>query len=124
MLTKARMFAHKPDGEVTWMALRDAQGNPAPVMQDPMHFPHGTGFLAPGLVHAPHPHIRANPAHPQQLKGHCNTDSLAMCLPTSFLLPGMFTPCRLGMQLCLLHELSGLPEGQCQKPHPSSASLL
>ena len=48
VLTKARMFAHKPDGEVTWMALRDAQGNPAPVMQDPMHFPHGTGFLAPG----------------------------------------------------------------------------
>ncbi|KAK9850798.1 hypothetical protein WJX84_009215 [Apatococcus fuscideae] len=55
VLTKTRMFAHKPDGEVTWMALRDAQGNPAPVMQDPMHYPHGTGFLAPGPMGQCHP---------------------------------------------------------------------
>lgn len=43
------MFKHKPDGDVTFMKLRDKNGVPVPVFQDPMHYPHGTKFLAPGM---------------------------------------------------------------------------
>ena len=48
VVTKARMFQHKPDGDVTHTCLRDAQGVPVPVFQDPLHYPHGTKFMAPG----------------------------------------------------------------------------
>ena len=48
VVTRARMFKHKPDGDVTFMKLRDKNGVPVPVFQDPMHYPHGTKFLAPG----------------------------------------------------------------------------
>lgn len=48
VVTRARMFKHKPDGDVTFMKLRDKNGTPVPVFQDPMHYPHGTKFLAPG----------------------------------------------------------------------------
>ena len=48
LMTKVRMFKHKPDGDVTFTTLRDAEGKPVPVFQDPLHYPHGTGFLAPG----------------------------------------------------------------------------
>lgn len=47
-VTRARMFAYKPDGQATIMMLQDAKGIPVPVMQDPLHYPHGTKFLAPG----------------------------------------------------------------------------
>ncbi len=43
------MFQYKPDGEVTFRTAQDAQGLPAPVMQDPMHYPHATGYMAPGM---------------------------------------------------------------------------
>lgn len=48
VVAKARMFEFKPDGEVTFRFAQDASGLPAPVMQDPLHYPHGTKFLAPG----------------------------------------------------------------------------
>ena len=48
VVTRARMFKHKPDGDVTHMKLRDQNGVPVPVFQDPMHYPHNTKFLAPG----------------------------------------------------------------------------
>jgi len=44
------MFQYKPDGEVTFRTAQDAQGLPAPVMQDPMHYPHATGYMAPGML--------------------------------------------------------------------------
>ena len=49
MLSESRMFQYKPDGEVTFRTAQDAQGLPAPVMQDPMHYPHATGYMAPGM---------------------------------------------------------------------------
>lgn len=49
------MFQHKPDGEVTMRFLQDTNGMPAPVMQDPLHYPHGTTFLAPGPMGQCHP---------------------------------------------------------------------
>jgi hypothetical protein len=48
VLTKARMFKDKPDGDVTHINRRDKNGVPIPVFQDPMHYPHQTMFLAPG----------------------------------------------------------------------------
>uniref|UniRef100_A0A061S7W1 Morn repeat protein 1 n=1 Tax=Tetraselmis sp. GSL018 TaxID=582737 RepID=A0A061S7W1_9CHLO len=49
VVARTRMFRHKPDGEVTIKQnFRDARGIPIPTMQDPLHYPHGTGFLAPG----------------------------------------------------------------------------
>lgn len=48
VLAKVRMFQNKPDGEVMFRFSQDANGLPAPVMQDPLHYPHGTAFLAPG----------------------------------------------------------------------------
>ena len=55
MVTKARMFAYKPDGEVTMRFAQDGNGLPAPVMQDPLHYPFGTKFLAPGPLGQCHP---------------------------------------------------------------------
>lgn len=49
MVTRARMFQYKPDGEVTFRMAQDAVGLPAPLMQDPIHYPHGTKFMAPGV---------------------------------------------------------------------------
>ena len=48
ILTKARMFQFKPDGDVTFMTFQDAQGKPITTFQDPLHYPHNTKFLAPG----------------------------------------------------------------------------
>lgn len=48
IVTRARMFQHKPDGQVATLMMEDGQGAPIPSMQDPMHYPHGTKFLAPG----------------------------------------------------------------------------
>lgn len=55
VVAKVRMFQHKPDGEVTFRFAQDAAGLPAPVMQDPLHYPHGTAFLAPGPLGQCHP---------------------------------------------------------------------
>ena len=44
----ARMFAHKPDGQVTIINLRDANDVPVTPMQDPLHYPFGTDYLMPG----------------------------------------------------------------------------
>ena len=51
VLTRARMFQYKPDGDVTFMAVQDAKGIPISTFQDPLHYPHNTKFLAPGLAH-------------------------------------------------------------------------
>jgi hypothetical protein len=48
VVTRTRMFQYKPDGEVTFRMAQDAVGLPAPLMQDPIHYPHGTKFMAPG----------------------------------------------------------------------------
>mmetsp|Transcript_22618 Transcript_22618/g.62778 ORF Transcript_22618/g.62778 Transcript_22618/m.62778 type:complete len:426 (-) Transcript_22618:343-1620(-) len=49
VITRTRMFRHKPDGDVTIaLAFRDDRGIPITTYQDPLHYPHGTGFLAPG----------------------------------------------------------------------------
>ena len=48
MVTRARMFQFKPNGDVTLTKAQDAVGLPAPLMQDPIHYPHGTKFMAPG----------------------------------------------------------------------------
>lgn len=50
VVTRARMFQYKPDGEVTFRTAQAANGLPAPVMQDPIHYPHNTGYLAPGAI--------------------------------------------------------------------------
>ncbi|KAK9803569.1 hypothetical protein WJX72_000735 [[Myrmecia] bisecta] len=55
VVTRARMFKFKPDGEVTIRMAQDAVGLPAPLMQDPIHYPHGTKFLAPGPMGQVHP---------------------------------------------------------------------
>lgn len=59
-MNKVRMFQFKPDGEVTMRFSQDAQGFPAPLMQDPIHYPHGSAFLAPGPLGLCHP-IPNNP---------------------------------------------------------------
>ena len=54
ILTKARMFQFKPDGDVTFMTFQDAQGKPITTFQDPLHYPHNTKFLAPGATSYSH----------------------------------------------------------------------
>ncbi len=53
VVTRARMFTYKPDGDVTLTKSQDAHGLPAPLMQDPIHYPHGTKFMAPGATPIP-----------------------------------------------------------------------
>eukprot|EP00873_Tetraselmis_striata_P037018 jgi/Tetstr1/457282/TSEL_043887.t1 len=54
VLTRTRMFRYKPDGDVTFMS-GDARGIPINTAQDPLHYPHGTSFLAPGPMGQTHP---------------------------------------------------------------------
>lgn len=69
VLTKARMFKDKPDGDVTHMMRRDANGVPIPLFQDPMHYPHQTMFMAPGPIGQCHP-IPNNEALKSQMRLH------------------------------------------------------
>ncbi|KAJ9507502.1 hypothetical protein QJQ45_006474 [Haematococcus lacustris] len=55
VVTKARMWRWKPEGEVTLRYAQDANGAPLPLMQDPLHYPHGTKFMAPGPLGQCHP---------------------------------------------------------------------
>lgn len=55
MLTQARMFQWKPDGDVTFMFAQDANGVPVNLLQDPLHYPYGTKFMAPGPLGQCHP---------------------------------------------------------------------
>lgn len=48
VVTQARMFQFKPDGDVAVMKAQDGHGFPVELLQDPLRYPHGTGFLAPG----------------------------------------------------------------------------
>ncbi|QDZ23721.1 hypothetical protein HOP50_11g62610 [Chloropicon primus] len=50
VVQRSRMFQHKPDGEVALRYLQDGRGTPAPVQQDPLFYPHGTKWMAPGPV--------------------------------------------------------------------------
>lgn len=61
MVTRARMFQYKPDGEVTFMTFQDAVGTPITPFQDPLHYPHGTAFLAPGACVSVYPPARRRP---------------------------------------------------------------
>lgn len=55
IVTRARMWRWKPYGEVTIRFAQDAIGAPAELMQDPLHYPHGTKFMAPGPLGQCHP---------------------------------------------------------------------
>jgi hypothetical protein len=44
---KARLFRYKPDG-MAQIFYQDASGIPVRTLQDPLHYPYGTSFLAPG----------------------------------------------------------------------------
>jgi len=50
VVQRSRMFQHKPDGDVSLRYLQDGRGTPAPVQQDPLFYPHGTKWMAPGPV--------------------------------------------------------------------------
>lgn len=49
VLTRVRMFRYKPDGDQSLSRSVDANGFPTQLMQDPIHYPHGTKFMAPGV---------------------------------------------------------------------------
>ncbi|GAX76343.1 hypothetical protein CEUSTIGMA_g3789.t1 [Chlamydomonas eustigma] len=55
VVQKARMWRWKPYGEVTIRYAQDANGTPVELMQDPMHYPHSTKFMAPGPLGQCHP---------------------------------------------------------------------
>lgn len=78
VVTRARMFQFKPDGDVTYTKAQDAVGIPAPVMQDPIHYPHGTKFMAPGARPSPSPYPHA---------AACPTSGLTACCNTKWLPP-------------------------------------
>lgn len=48
IVARAKMFEHKPDGAVSTSFTHDDNGTPAPLMQDPLHYPFGTKWMAPG----------------------------------------------------------------------------
>eukprot|EP00775_Hariotina_reticulata_P009883 gene9883-10040_t len=49
------MWRWKPYGEVTLRFAQDANGAPIELMQDPLHYPHGTKWMAPGPIGQVHP---------------------------------------------------------------------
>ena len=55
IVQRARMWRWKPYGEVTIRFAQDANGAPVELMQDPLHYPHGTKFMAPGPLGQCHP---------------------------------------------------------------------
>ncbi|GFR52136.1 hypothetical protein Agub_g14651, partial [Astrephomene gubernaculifera] len=55
VVERARMWRFKPYGEVTIRMAQDANGSPVNLMQDPLHYPHGTKFMAPGPLGQCHP---------------------------------------------------------------------
>ncbi len=55
IVARARMWRWKPYGEVTLRTAQDAVGAPVELMQDPLHYPHGTKFMAPGPLGQCHP---------------------------------------------------------------------
>jgi len=48
VITQARMFRWKPGGYATHLKAQDANGLPLNLLQDPLHYPQGTKFMAPG----------------------------------------------------------------------------
>ncbi|GBF96794.1 hypothetical protein Rsub_09650 [Raphidocelis subcapitata] len=55
IVARARMWRWKPYGEVTLRFAQDAAGQPVELMQDPLHYPHGTKWMAPGPLGQVHP---------------------------------------------------------------------
>eukprot|EP00878_Enallax_costatus_P040983 GHUV01047410.1.p1 GENE.GHUV01047410.1~~GHUV01047410.1.p1 ORF type:complete len:403 (+),score=127.19 GHUV01047410.1:585-1793(+) len=55
VVAKARMWRWKPYGEVTLRFAQDANGAPVELMQDPLHYPHDTKWMAPGPLGQCHP---------------------------------------------------------------------
>lgn len=54
VVTRARMFKNKPDGDVTIETMVDDEGKPVRLFQDPLHYPHDTKFMAPGTFRQLH----------------------------------------------------------------------
>jgi hypothetical protein len=52
--TKARLFRYKPDG-MAQIFYQEARGIPVKTLQDPLHYPYNTTFLAPGPLAQLHP---------------------------------------------------------------------
>ncbi len=75
VVNRARMFQYKPDGEVTFRMAQDAVGLPAPLMQDPIHYPHGTKFMAPGA--SPHS-LRILPSIEASVGAVCSVSANAL----------------------------------------------
>jgi hypothetical protein len=75
IVAKARQWRWKPYGEVTLRYANDARGAPVETMQDPLHYPHGTKFLAPGPLGQCHP-IPDDPAVREQLKRAAHNHAL------------------------------------------------
>jgi hypothetical protein len=61
VVTRARMWQYKPDGDVTLMTYQAQGGVPVTTFQDPIHYPHGTKFLAPGTPPPTHFPMQLNP---------------------------------------------------------------
>ncbi|MEW5318160.1 MAG: hypothetical protein WDW38_009405 [Sanguina aurantia] len=55
IVNRARLWRWKPYGEATIQKLQDGNGAPVNTMQDPIHYPHGTKFMAPGPMGQCHP---------------------------------------------------------------------
>jgi hypothetical protein len=75
IVAKARQWRWKPYGEVTLRFSNDARGAPIETMQDPLHYPHGTKFLAPGPLGQCHP-IPDDPGVREQLKRAAHNHAL------------------------------------------------
>jgi len=67
VVARARMFQWKPDGEVGPWLQRDANEVPVQAQQDPLHYPHGTGYLMPGPAGNAHA-VPENPTLRKQLE--------------------------------------------------------
>lgn len=66
VVTKARMWRWKPYGEVSLRFAQDASGAPLALLQDALHYPHGTKWMAPGPLGQVHP-LPPDPAVKKEL---------------------------------------------------------
>jgi len=75
VVARARQWRWKPYGEVTLRYANDARGAPVETMQDPLHYPHGTKFLAPGPLGQCHP-LPEDPSAREQLRRAAHNHAL------------------------------------------------
>jgi len=55
IVARARLWRWKPYGEATLRFAQDGAGAPLALMQDALHYPHGTRWMAPGPLGQVHP---------------------------------------------------------------------